>query len=91
MLGSQKKRLYVYTIKQQKTHTMTHLTKQTKEKLNLLNGCEIRSIWNYEGTVLVKGSNVYQDGEKVDTLNTKEKICSLFNEYFQNEFGENYF
>ena len=66
---------------------MANLSKDSKEKLEQLNGCEVYSL-NYEGTVsIINGNEVWSRGEKVDTLNTNEKIQNLFEEYFENEFG----
>lgn len=64
-----------------------NLTKNSQEKLSMLNGCEVYSVWNYEGTVSVKGADVYYGGEKIDTLNTNDKVQKLWDEYFENEFG----
>ena len=67
---------------------MANLSKDSQEKLEQLNGCEVYSVWNYEGTVsIINGNEVWSRGEKVDTLNTNEKIQNLFEEYFENEFG----
>lgn len=67
---------------------MANLSKDSQEKLKQLNGCEVYSVWNYEGTVsIINGNEVWSRGEKVDTLNTNEKIQNLFEEYFENEFG----
>jgi len=67
---------------------MANLSKDSQEKLEQLNGCEVYSVWNYEGTVsIINGNEVWSRGEKVDTLNTNEKIQKLFEEYFENEFG----
>ena len=67
---------------------MANLSKDSQEKLEQLNGCEVYSVWNYEGTVsIINGNEVWSRGEKVDTLNTNEKIQNLFQEYFENEFG----
>jgi len=67
---------------------MANLTKDSQEKLSLMNGCEVRSVWNYEGVVYIKKNQVWMDGEKIDTLDTEEKIQDLFKEYFENEFEE---
>ncbi len=66
---------------------MKTLNKNSQEKLSTLNGCEVYSVWNYEGTVYIKKDEVWQDGEKIDTLNTDQKIQDLFDEFFENEFG----
>ena len=58
---------------------MANLSKDSQEKLEQLNGCEVYSVWNYEGTVsIINGNEVWSRGEKVDTLNTNEKIQKLF-------------
>lgn len=67
---------------------MANLSKDSQEKLEQLNGCEVYSVCNYEGTVsIINGNEVWSRGEKVDTLNTNKKIQNLFEEYFENEFG----
>ena len=67
---------------------MANLSKDSQEKLEQLNGCEVYSVWNYEGTVsIINGNEVWSRGEKVDTLNTNKKIQNLFKEYFDEEFG----
>tara|TARA_R100001440_G_scaffold5853_1_gene12284 strand:- start:330 stop:599 length:270 start_codon:yes stop_codon:yes gene_type:complete len=65
-----------------------NLSNDAQEKLKMLNGCEVRSVWNYEGIVSIINKNeVWKNGEKIDVLNTNKKINSLFDEYFQDEFG----
>lgn len=66
---------------------MEKLSKDSQEKLSAMNGCEIRSVWNYEGIVYVKKDEVWQSGKKIDILDTNDKIQDLFDELFQDEFG----
>jgi len=66
---------------------MKTLSSKAKENLKCLNGAEVYSVWNYEGTVYVKGTRVFQGGKQIDTLDTEEKIQALFDELFENEFG----
>lgn len=54
------------------------------EKLLLLNGREVNSL-NYEGCVAIKGNEVYQEGEVIDTLDTDEKVSDLWTELLENE------
>lgn len=66
---------------------MANLSKDSQEKLNQLNGCEVNSL-SYEGVVsIINGNEVWSRGENIDTLNTNKKIKNLFQEYFEEEFG----
>lgn len=67
---------------------MEKLSKESQEKLSTMNGCEVRSVWNYEGVVYVKKDEVWQNGKKIDILDTNDKIQDLFDELFQDEFGD---
>ena len=70
----------------------TNLSKEAQEKLGMLNGCEVQSVWNYEGIVSIINKNeVWKNGKKIDVLNTNKKINSLFDEYFKDEFGGSIF
>lgn len=63
---------------------MSNLSNDTKEKLNLMNGCECQSL-TYEGCVGINGNKVYRSGEVVDTLDTDEKVNDLWDEYVRGE------
>jgi len=60
------------------------MRQQTKEILETMNGCEINSI-HYEGCVMVKGNEVWQDGKVIDTLDTTLKINFLWMELVEQE------
>ena len=60
------------------------LLNDTKEKLSLMNGCEVHSI-TYEGCVGIEGNKVYRSGEVIDTLNTSDKVNNLWDEYVRGE------
>lgn len=66
---------------------MANLSKDSKEKLSILDGCEVRSVWNYACTVSINRNEVWYDGEKIDTLNTNDKVQDLWDEYYREEFG----
>ena len=63
---------------------MANLSKNNKERLSMLNGCETVSI-DYEGCVYIKGVQIFRDGDVIDTLNTNKKINNLWSEYLVNE------
>ena len=51
-----------------------------------MDGREVRSVV-YENVVGVRGNKVIDGGKVVDTLNTKEKVKSLWDEFIMQEFG----
>ncbi len=63
------------------------VSSENKERLQLMNGCEVNSL-NYEGCVGINGSQVWLDGEQVDTLDSDEKIQELWAEYVREELGD---
>lgn len=62
---------------------MKELSKLT---LNQMDGEEILST-KYEGCVFVSGKKVIKAGNVIDTLDTDDKINTLWNELVKNEFG----
>lgn len=58
------------------------ITEKNKEKLDMLNGCEVNS-WQHEGTVLVKGTVGVANGDKFDITN--EDVTILWEAYLKQE------
>lgn len=63
---------------------MSKLSEQKKEVLEFLDGVEFQSL-NYEGCVGIYKTNVYRDGEVVDTLDTDAKVDAAWDEYVEGE------
>lgn len=75
---------YISSVIKNETDMSNQLLGVTKERINLLNGCEVQSL-TYEGCVAVKGNKVYRGGKVVDTLDTDEKVLELWSEYIRGE------
>ena len=58
----------------------------TKELIKDMNGYEISSL-RYEDIVCVDGNKVIRFGEVIDTLDTEEKVKSLWEDLMTQEFG----
>ena len=58
----------------------------TKELIHEMRNYEISSI-RYEDIVCVQGNKVIRFGEVIDTLDTEEKVKSLWEELMTQEFG----
>jgi len=67
-----------------KLDKLMKLSDNSRSSLKLMNGCEVNSL-NYEGVVYIKGLQVIQNGETIDTLDDDEKVSDLWSEYVEGE------
>jgi hypothetical protein len=56
----------------------------SKQKIELLNGCEVQSL-KHEGCVSILKDKVYLNGEVIETLDTNQKVNYLFKLYLKQE------
>lgn len=61
------------------------LSIENQERLKLMNGCEVWSL-DYEGCVGIVNDELWQDGKRIDKLDTDIKVAELWHEYVRGEF-----
>ena len=55
-----------------------------EQKLDMLNGCEVRSL-KHEGVVSIRGNKVIMDGEVIEFVDEPKKLNYLWKLYVKSE------